>query len=189
MSDTDVNVVNEALGLVGFDGAPVTGSAPTFDSSIQGKNAARIYVPAVQAAARQYEWDFSRQIVALSTSGNTAPFPWAYEYLYPALAVQLWQVTPASLADPNDPRPVNFVVGNAQVLSVSTKVIWSNQASAVAVYNGLPPVSVWDSGFRAAVVRLLASGFAMAGAGKPETSQNAMENFGQFIAGASERAN
>ena len=63
------------------------------------------------------------------------------------------------------------------------------QASAVAVYNGLPPVSVWDSGFRAAVVRLLASGFAMAGAGKPETSQNAMENFGQFIAGASERAN
>lgn len=184
---SDVDIVNEALSLVGFDGSPVTGSAPSFDTSIQGKNASRIYVPAVQVVARQFEWDFSRQIAALSASGNTAPFPWSYEYLYPALAVQLWQVTPASLADSNDPKPVNFVVGNAQVASVSTKVIWANQAGAIAVYNGLPPVAVWDAGFRAAVVRLLASGFAMAGAGKPETSQNAMENFGQFIAGASER--
>ena len=184
---TDVDVVNEALAQVGFDGAPVTGSAPSFDTSIQGKIAARIYVPTVQAVARQYEWDFSRQVAALSLSGNTAPFPWSYEYVYPALAVQLWQVAPPSLADPYDPRPVDFVVGNAQVSSVSTKVIWSNQASALAIYNGLPPVSVWDAGFRAAVVRLLASGFAMGGSGKPDTSQSQLEAFGQFAANASER--
>ena len=183
----DVDVVNEALALVGFDGAPVTGNAPSFDSSTSGKIASRIYVPAVQAVARQFEWDFSRQIASLSLSGNAAPFPWSYEYLYPALAVQLWQVTPPSLTDANDPKPVNFVVGNAQVASVSTKVIWSNLAAARAVFNGLPPVAVWDAGFRAAVVRLLASEFAMAGAGKPEVAQGTLEAFGQFVAGASER--
>ena len=83
---TDVDVVNEALVLVGYDGAPVTGSAPNFDTSIAGKIAARIYVTPVQAVARQNEWDFARQVSALTLSGNAAPFPWSYEYLYPALA-------------------------------------------------------------------------------------------------------
>ena len=187
MSDTDVNVVNEALALTGFDGAPVTGSAPTFDSSIMGKNAARLYVPAVQAVARQFEWDFSRQVVLLGGTGNVAPFPWTKEFVYPALAVQVWQVTPTGQADANDPLPVNFAIGNAQVGGVSTKVIWCNLNLALAVYNGLPPVAVWDAGFRAAVVRLLASEFAMAGAGKPEAAQGALESFGQFIASAAER--
>ena len=176
----DVDVVNEALALVGFDGAPVTGNAPSFDSSTSGKIASRIYVPAVQAVARQFEWDFSRQIASLSLSGNAAPFPWSYEYLYPALAVQLWQVTPPSLTDANDPKPVNFVVGNAQVASVSTKVIWSNLASAVAVFANQPGPNVWDPAFREAVVRLLASEMAVAIAGKPDTARDLFEQSGSF---------
>jgi hypothetical protein len=153
-----------------------------------GKNAARLYVSCVQAVARQFEWDFARQVVALVGTGNVAPFPWAREFAYPALAVQLWQVTPVGASDSNDPLPVNFVVGNAQVGYTSTKVIWTNLAQALAVYNGLPPVAVWDAGFRAAVVRLLASEFSMAGAGKPEMAQGALESFGQFSAGAAERS-
>lgn len=183
----DVDVVNEALTLVGYDGAPVTGSAPSFDTSIAGKIAARIYVTSVQAVARQNEWDFSRQVAALTLSGNAAPFPWAYEYLYPALAVQIWQIAPPSLADMNNPLPIEHIVGNSQIASVSTKVIWSNQVSASAIYNGLPPVSTWDAGFRAAVVRLLGSEFAIAGAGKPDLSQSMLEAYGAFAGAAADR--
>ena len=185
---TDVDVVNEALGIIGFDGALVTGAAPSFDTSIAGKNAARLYVPCVQAVARQFEWDFARHVDSLALSGNAAPFPWLYEYAYPTFAVQVWQVAPPSLADPNNPLPIEHAVGFALVASVATKVIWTNQQSAKAVYNGLPPVSVWDAGFRAAVVRLLSSEFAMAGPGKPEAAQSAMEAYGAFVGAASERS-
>ncbi len=189
MTANSTSIVNEALQLIGDDGPAVTGVWPNFDGSTNGNIAMTIYGPAVQAAMRAHNYDFARTVVTLALSGNVAPLGWAYEYIYPASAIQLWQVTPTfPLADPNDPLPTRWNVGTAVVNTAQTKVIWSDTQSAEAVINGGPPESTWDASFRAAVVRLLAAEFAMAGAGKPDVAQGYLESFSAFDALADRRS-
>jgi len=180
MTLTSTAVVNQALVDIGNDGPPVTGVAPNFDSSTAGQAAAKIYVDTVKAVARQFSWDFARQNAALSLSGNIAPFPWAFEYVYPSNCIQLWQLVPPTLADPNDPAPVRWAVGNAVVNSNQTRVIWSNLQNAKAFFNGNPAEAAWDSLFTETVVRILGSKLAMALEGKPDTSQSMLETAGAF---------
>lgn len=171
MADTPTaSVVNESLIMMGGNQKLVTGAAPDFDTTASGVAAKYLYNPCVQFVGRQFEWDFGRFTGALELSGNTAPDPWTVEYLYPEDAVQIWQVKPA-VTDPNDPLPTTWVRGNTLVSSTQTAVIWTDIAAAVAVYNNNPMPTVWDAGFRMAVVRLLASEFAIALAGRPGTSQ------------------
>lgn len=170
MATTPTDIVNQALQMMGDNAPVVTGTAPAFDTTPAGISAALLYAPGVAFVARQWEWDFARTTAALVVTGNTAPDPWLFEYRYPASAVQVWQLKPASLADPNDPRPTNWVRANALVGTVQTAVIWTDVPAAVAVFNDNPDPSVWDAGFREAVVRLLASEFAIALAGRPDTA-------------------
>ena len=56
----------------------------------------------------------------LALSGNPAPLGFAFEYVYPTIAgltaVEIWQVAPTfPIADPNNPIPVNWTVGNTLV--------------------------------------------------------------------------
>lgn len=180
MTVTSNDIVNQAIQFIGDDQPPVQGQSPTFDSSKAGTALQKLYAPCVATVARQFGWDFARNSVALTVSGNVAPFPWAQEYLYPGNGVEIWQLMPAALTDANNPLPINWSVGNAQVGGNQTKVIWSNLAAARAFYNNNPSENLWDSGFREAVVRLLASELAMALAGKPDTMQNLLESAGQF---------
>lgn len=168
VSDTDI--VNQALQMMGDNAPQVTGNAPDFDDTTAGQAAALLYAPCVAYVARQWEWDFARTSQALIVSGNVAPDPWDFEYLYPQSAVQIWQLKSATLADPNDPLPTNWVRGNVLVGTTQTSVIWTDVGSAVAVFNNNPDPSVWDPGFMQAVVRMLASEFAIALAGRPDTS-------------------
>ncbi|MBB3453888.1 hypothetical protein FHT86_002144 [Rhizobium sp. BK313] len=177
-SSTDI--VNQAIQLIGNNQTPVTGTAPNFDNSPSGKAAAALYAPCVQTVGRQFGWDFARNTVALALSGNPAPFPWAFEYVYPANGVQIWQLLPPSLDDPNNPLPITWVVANAVVSGAQKRVIHTDLASASAVYNNNPSENSWDALFREAVVRLLASEMAMALAGRPETSQGLLESGGAF---------
>jgi hypothetical protein len=177
---TSTDIVNEALQHMGGNSQPVTGIAPNFDNSTLGKTAAKVYAPAVAAMARQFSWDFARTVAILTLSGNVAPFPWAYEYLYPAQCVQIWQLAPATLADPNNPLPTRWSRGVAVVTGVQSSVIWSNVQNAQAIFNGNPSESTWDTLFRQAVVRMLASIFAMADAGKVDFAQAALESSGAF---------
>jgi len=182
------DIVNEALLLIGDDGPPVTGVWPNFDGSTNGNIAMTTYGPAVQAAMRAHNYDFVRTVAALALSGNAAPLGFAYEYLYPASLIQVWQLTPAfPLSDPNDPLPTHGTVGVSVVNTAKTKVIWSDVPNAEVVGNGAPPESLWDASFRAAAVRLLAAEFAMAGAGKPDVAQGYLEAFGSFDALADRR--
>lgn len=174
------DIVNQALQLVGDDSPPIGGTAPTFDNSKAGQAAQRLYAPTVAEVGRLFEWDFARRQVALTVSG-TAPVGYAYQYLYPTNGIQVWQIRPATVTDPNNPAPSNWVVGNAVVGGNMTKVIWANLADAVAVYNNNPGPEVWDPGFVEAVARLLASKFAMAVAGRPETASNLLESFNSFV--------
>ena len=180
MAATSTDIVNEAINLIGDNQAAVTGVAPTFDSSPAGKAASALYYPTVNAVARQHGWDFARNTVVLTSSGNTPPFPWSYEYVYPTNGVQIWQLLPASLTDANNPLPVRWAVGNALVASVQTKVIWSNLASASAYYNNAPGEATWDALFRASVVNLLARGLALAINGKPDTALRMLESTEMF---------
>lgn len=174
------DVANQALMEMGGNQQAVTGNAPTFDNSTAGKALQRLYTPCVQTVGRQFGWDFARNLVALTLSGNVAPFPWSFEYLYPSNGVQVWQLMPASIADANNPLPVNWSVGNTIVTAVQTKVIWSDLTDARAAYNNSPSENTWDPLFREAVVRLLASELALAIAGKTDATQALLQGAGAF---------
>lgn len=172
-------IVNEALQMMGGNQKLVTGAAPDFDSSASGVAAKYLYNPCVAFVARQFEWDFARFTGPLDASPNTPPDGWAFEYLYPEDAVQVWQVKPEA-TDPNDPLPTTWVRGNALVGGVQSAVIWTDVQGAVAVYNNNPLPTVWDAGFHQSVVRLLASEFAIALAGRPGTSQALLSSAGMM---------
>jgi hypothetical protein len=181
MAVTDSNAVaNQAVLLIGGNQPFVTGQAPNFDNSTVGKALQKLYTPCVQTVQRQFGWDASRNLVALTLSGNPANLLWAFEYLYPANGIQVWQLIPGVISDANDPLPIDWSVGNTIVTGVQTKVIWANLAGANAYYNNQPSESTWDPGFRETVVRLLASELAMAIAGKPDVSEAQLQAGGAF---------
>lgn len=180
---TAQQVVNEALSCIGFDGEPVTGVAPNFDSSTAGQIAANSYAPIVAAVARMLDWDFTRTTRALALSGNAAPSPWTggFEYLYPTNCAQLWQLLPAAVVDANNPAPITWTRGVALIASVQSSVIWTMLASAWATFDGNPLEQTWDSLFHQNVVGFLAARFANAALGKPDMAQFYMEQFGPMM--------
>ena len=179
---TAADIVNEALQLMGDnETTPVTGVAPTFDSSRAGIAARQLYLPTVTAVARAGDWDFERAYTALATSGNVPPDPWLYEYVYPATAVRVWQVLPATITDQNDPLPTSYVVGNTVVAGVTTKVIWTDIAVARAVIANVPGENLWDALFHQAVVRALAASLAIALAARNDTARDRFSESVQFM--------
>lgn len=184
---TSQDVANEALVLIGYDGFPISAPAPNFDSSVPGKIAQKTYAPAVAAIARLNSWSFARTDAQLALTGNTAPFPWAFEYGFPINCIDVWQLRPAILADLNNPVPYSWVRGVSVVASVQAPVIWANLAGAFAVFNGNPAEQTWDPLFRADVVSYLASEFAMANLGKPDMAEFYMEKWQKMIPAATER--
>ncbi len=180
MAVTSTDVANQAIQLIGDNQPPVTGIAPTFDTSTAGVSLAKLYTPCVQTVMRQHGWDFSRNTAALTLSGNPAPVPWAFEYLYPPFGIQIRQLMPAVIADANDPLPVNWDVANNVVGGTTKKVIHTNLANAEVVFSNQPDESTWDPGFREAVVRLLSSELAIALSGRPDTAQVMIKTGEQF---------
>lgn len=184
MALTSNDIVNAALQYVGNNQPAVGGQWPNFDTTgpaaTVGKAANLLYGNAVKTVGRQFGWDFARHSVALALTDNTAPFPWAFEYLYPNDSVEIWQLLPATLADPNNPLPIRWNVGNVIVDGVQKKVIWSNLATAHAYYNNNPTESTWDSLFVETLVRLLASELSMATAGRPDTAQSLLDSGSAF---------
>ena len=177
---TSNDIGNQAIMLIGDNQPPVSGFAPNFDSSTAGIALSKLYSPVVQTVGRQFAWDMARKTVALTPSGNTAPFPWSYEYLYPPNGIEVWQLHPNNISDVNNPLPINWNVANGIVAGQQQRLIWSNLASAYATYNNNPNENTWDSLFREAVVRLLASELAMALAGKPDAAQSYIETGSAF---------
>lgn len=189
MPATSNSVANEAIVMMGGNQPPVTGQAPNFDQSASGKALAVLYQPTVNAIARKYNWDFTRQTIVLTASGNAPPAGFAQEYLYPA-GVEVWQLAPPlPLADPNNPLPVNFTVGSRVVAGAQARVIWANQPNAVAFYNGSPNEGIWDDLFHQAVVRLLSGALSLALAGRPDQAFALIESGGQFEAAGETREN
>ena len=180
-------IANQAIIAMGGNQPPVVGNAPNFDNSTAGKALAKIYTPCVATVMREWEWDFARNTIALVATGNAPPFPWTQEYSYPTNGIQVWQLAPAALADPNNPLPINWEIANAVVGGIQQRVVHTNLANAIVIYNNNPSEATWDTLFREAVVRLLASELAIAIAGKPETSQLMLESGSAFESLAEQR--
>jgi hypothetical protein len=185
MALVSTDIVNQAIFLIGDDQPPVTGVAPTFDSSVAGKAAAQLYYLCVRAVGRQFGWDFARNQFPLVATANAPPLGYAYEYSYPVfaglVAPEIYQlVPPFPVADPNNPAPIDWTIGNTIVSGTQTKVIWSNLQNAAVICNSNPSESLWDPLFQQAVVRLLASAMAMAIAGKPDVAQGMLESGSAF---------
>ena len=166
--------------MIGDNQPAVTGFAPNFDNSVAGLALQRLYVPCVATIARQFAWDMARQTIALTLSGNVAPFPWSFEYLYPTNGIEVWQVHPGTIADANNPLPINWNVANGIVAAQQQRVVWTNITPAFCTYNNNPNENSWDSLFRETVVRLLASELAMAIAGKPDAMESYLQSGGSF---------
>ena len=181
MPVTSNDVANQAIQFIGDNAGPfVTGQYPTFDNSTSGMALQKLYGAVVQTVGRQHGWDMARNTIALTLSGNTAPFPWTYEYLYPTNGIEVWQLMPTAVSDLNNPLPTDWVVANAVVTGQQQRVIETSLINALAVYNNNPNENTWDSLFREAVVRLLASELASALFGKPDVAQNYLESGGAF---------
>jgi hypothetical protein len=180
MPITSNDVANQAIALIGNNQPAVTGQAPNFDNSTAGKALANLYGPVVATVGRQFAWDMARKTIGLTLSGNPAPFPWSFEYLYPPNGIEVWQVHPDAVADVNNPLPINWNVGNSVVSGQQQRVVWTNVASAFSTYNNNPNENTWDSLFRETVVRLLASELAMAIAGKPDAMESYLQSGGSF---------
>lgn len=174
-------IANQAILYMGGNQPFVQGQAPTFDNSTAGKALQKLYAPCVATVQRQWGWDASRNTAALVPTGNTPPLPgYSEEYAYPPNGIEVWQLVPPEPADPNNPLPINWSVGNNLVDKVQTKVIWTNLENALATYNNNPSEATWDPLFREAVVRLLASELAMAIAGKPDAAEAFLQSGAAF---------
>ncbi len=172
MAVTSNDIANQAIQLIGANQPLVTGVAPAFDNSTAGIALQSLYAPCVQTVGRQFGWDFSRKTAILVLSGNVAPVPYLYEYLYPTNGIQVRQVMPETILDINNPLPVNWAVGNVTVGAAQAKVIWTNLLNAQAVFSNTPSEALWDPLFRESVVRLLASELAVAISGRLDTARD-----------------
>lgn len=174
------DIANQAILLIGGNMPPVTGVPPNFDGSTAGRAAGALYGPCVATIARQNCWDFARKTATLVATGNNPPPNWAFEYAYPTNAVQIWCLHPTLIADANNPLPLNWTTATAVVGGIPVRVIHAQNANLQAVFNSNPPEAAWDSLFREAVVRLLASEMAMAIAGKPDVARSLLESANAF---------
>lgn len=172
---TSTAVVNAALEQVATQ-VTITSLS---DGTTPANLANVVYAPLVQLLLRELDPDFARFTATLASSGAATPIPpWAYEYLYPADCVRLRQVRPANGAyDPNDPQPVRSAVAFDLISSVNTKVILTNQASALAVYTSSTPTEAqWDSAFAETMVRRLSNPLAMGLSGRPDFAKTILES-------------
>ncbi len=194
MPTTSADIANRAGQLIG-DNQPLILGAGNYPTAIWitagnplAQSASVLYNGVVNTVGRQFGWDFSRKSVALALTGNSSPLPgFALEYVYPGNGIQIRQLVPATITDPNNPLPVRWTVANDVVATIDAKVILTNLVGALAIFTNEVDENLWDSGFTEAVVRLLCSEFAMAIAGRPDTEKNALENFGQFVGAAEQR--
>ena len=149
-------IVNAALTKLGYPGRV----NDLRDGSPDSTYIIPIYSEARDALLRSSTCDFAKKTTTLTTSGQTAPVPWAQSYIYPTDCLQVRNVYLASaqLADLNDPLPTTWSVGDDPTAG---KVIFSNIATATIVYTArITNPSQWDSMFIDSLIDGLATALA-----------------------------
>lgn len=153
------DIVNAALVRIGHPKR--IGSL--FEGSDQAKAALDIYGQTRDELLRLEDYDFSEKISAAVLSGNNAPAPWLYQYIYPTDCVRIRDMYgSAYLADTNDPLPNLYSRAIDIVNGTQTDVVNANISPATLVYTEqVTNPQLWDSGFTEALIASLARRLAM----------------------------
>lgn len=129
-----LDIVNLALSHLG-DTATVSSIDPP-EGSVQAEHCARFYPIARDTLLEMHAWNFSTKRVALAELVAGAPSEWGHAYAIPADFLSAVSVHPPGAAgdgvEAGLPVPVEFVMG---ALSDGTRVLLTDQAAAVLVYN------------------------------------------------------
>lgn len=185
---TPADVINQAIEYAGNQAsvsyAGAGGGGGTWGGDPPSANAAAVlYVPTWQMVARQLDPDFARRTNQLVLqAGGTVPGWWAYEYAYPSDCLRLRCLAPpAGSYDIYDPQLILGDVALDVIMGVPTKVIFTNQVTAIGVYTTSDVTeNQWDSSFLMAVVRQLANPLAMALEGRPDFARELLQQAQQY---------
>lgn len=183
VGSTSVSVVNESLQLIGSQVVITSLSDTTSSGAAAAKAASVLYTPTVELLLREIDPDFARYTVTLGAAVAPPSYPpWAYEYLWPTDCLRVRQVRPdGAAASLYDPQPVRYNVAFDLIDETNTKVILTNQASALLVYTSSLVTEVqWDAVFQDAVVRRLANPLAMSLAGRPDFAKEILMQSAQM---------
>lgn len=127
-----------------------------YDATIEAIIGADIFSETRDEALAMKPWDFARAEATLVTSGQTAPTPWAQEYLYPSGSVMLLQVRPGTVVT-NDPAPMRWHEFLDTRLSAPQRAVLCDFSPAVAIFTQrvIDPAS-WPADYIEVLVMMLA---------------------------------
>lgn len=173
-----IDICNSALSEIGSR----TSISGFNDGTVEGYNCGLFYDAMRKKLLRSAPWGFSRKTDQLTllfdaTSGNV-PFPWMFEYLYPANCMKVryqlvvppgWPFPttsggPPAVGDPWFPnypasRRYRFMIENDldPVSKTQRKVILSQVQNSLIVYSiDVTDVNMFDEAFKDALISLLA---------------------------------
>lgn len=154
------DICNMALDGIGY--AKHIGTI--YEGSPASRVALEIYGQTRDELLQLGDWPFAlREVVLGAVGGQTAPTPWAFEYVYPADCLRIRYVKPGPLTGGtinNDPQPILYRTWNDQRPTPAVRAILCSLATPVLIYTGrvTNPAS-WEPGFIRALVSALAEKF------------------------------
>jgi hypothetical protein len=151
-------MVNAALGRIGYK----LRIGSIYEGSDAAQAALDIYGQTRDFLLTVEDYDFSRASVTAIPVAGAVPQPWLFMYAYPDNAVRVRDImSPAYLANLNDPLPINFTRDTAVVNGVTVQVILTNEAMDNLVFTEqVTDPSLWTEGFSEALIDGLSSRLA-----------------------------
>ena len=186
------DLANVALARIGFK----LRVGNLYEGSAHAKKILDVYAQTRDTLLRDGDWPFAERNVAGTllksapaggyippTVWSTAypPLPWIYEYAYPGDCLRVRAVKPTPILVPNfSPQPNLFAVVNDNGFTPPQRVVVSNVANAVIVYNGqITDPNTWAAdfceAFAAALARRVGPGLEGLEAAKLEAADEQVE--------------
>lgn len=168
------DVVNIALGLIGFDRRV----GDIYEGTKASKIALDLYSQTRDEILRRKDWGFANRNLTLNLLksappggygmtpwSNTYPLlPWAYEYTYPSDCIRLLYVQQTPAVMPVlDPLPFTYKIANDNSFSPPQRVILAQAPNLIAVYTGqITDMTTWEPLFVDTLAAALAKKFTVA---------------------------
>lgn len=146
--------VNAALGRIGYK----LRIGNLQDGSEASKLALDIYGQTRDYLLTTHDWDFARASVAATPVSGNVPVPWQFMYAYPDNCVRVRDIiSPAYLANTNDPLPIDFTRDTATQGGQTIQVVLCNVSGATLVFTEqVTNPSLWQEGFGESMIDALA---------------------------------
>jgi len=164
MPATQLDIAREALAQIGTRST----MASLGDDSAEAAYIRLLFEPIRDFLLVDGDYDWSMGWALLDEHHETTISTWKYNYIYPAEALRIRQLTPKGVFDPFDPRPIEWSVSG---VSSDTRRILTMVPADYAIITKAVDTSYWDAMFRQSFVRMLASALAFALENRIEASK------------------